>query len=299
MLHRCHSTHGARRAETRVTARVSTSVPAVVALLLIVQTACSAAPSTSAPPAGTPLTQAVRTPVRPTIGGCHQTDWKVFQAKTASTAEVDCSVPHTTQTVYVGTYPSSTAAKSTRYDDLPIVTWVVPRCFVQVASYLGTDPETLSRTLFSPTIFFAPQSAFASGAHWFRCDVGLVENAKQTLLPLPQHVEQALAKTIPETYVGCIQQSDFAHPPISPPTVSCTEPHNGRPIGGVRLGRPHDPYPPVAMVRSRAAHGCVARARQWSRTHGTSDGVAFRAPDKQFWDLDIYRSAACYILTSN
>ncbi len=130
-------------------------------------------------------------------------------------------------------------------------------------------------------------------------DVGLVENAKQTLLPLPQHVEQALAKTIPETYVGCIQQSDFAHPPISPPTVSCTEPHNGRPIGGVRLGRPHDPYPPVAMVRSRAAHGCVARARQWSRTHGTSDGVAFRAPDKQFWDLDIYRSAACYILTSN
>ena len=291
MLHRAHTRH-------RYHGWASLMVG--VAVLLAALTGCSPGPSESALPAGPPSLTVARTPASPTLGGCHQTDWAAFMAETAVTTEVDCSVPHTAKTVYVGHYPDALAAKAKRYDDPPIARWVVPRCSALVASYLGTDRATMSRSLFSQTTYFASQAQFTHGEHSFRCDVALAEFAAKRLLPLPQRVRNALAKTMPTAYVGCLDQPGSARIMANPPTVSCTEPHNARPVGSIRLGGPLDPYPSVTAIRTQAVAGCVSMGRQWvRRTHSTATGVRYRAPTRRGWESLLDRSAECYVMTTS
>lgn len=281
----------------------ATVVRALAALLTVPFLAgcyITAAPDdTQGLPKGTPDVVTVRTPDQPRVGSCHQSTYAVFEAKTAVTTEVDCSSPHTTQTVYVGEYPEPLAAAAKRFNSVPIVKYAVPRCFEEVAAFLGGTRAQLASSLFSPTIYFADADRFARGEHWFRCDVALAQFGPKTLLPLPASAAGTLAQGgVPDEYVGCLA-AGYDKPSAEPPTVACSGSHAAVPTGTLTSGGPATAFPSDRALQTRAARDCDSQVRAWAgRTNSTPKGYAWRAPSKAMWDILRERTTVCYAITS-
>ncbi len=204
----------------------------------------SAAVSSSGAPA------AADVPAPPHPGECRNTpashlgqdDW------VDSTPVIDCSKPHTVETVMI----INPAEKLT----LPSVKQLVDSCQSdEAAAYFGADHVGLTRLAY-PLVSWPSPAQRAAGQNWVRCDVGVLARTHccTALTSRTSSLRGKLGDGL-AAYRVCI--NELPDPEQSQPLTSCTKPHRAELLRDpvvLSVSR----YPSPAVLDRKGRSGCAA-----------------------------------------
>ena len=264
------------------------------------------APSTSS---AAPVAQAETTP---TAGLCwHATGEQVGdQASWDGTPPKPCGGPHNAETTYVGTIPNSAA---TPYTAVPndFMALVTSSCTdAQLTKTFGADVTALQDTwwatgegglpaaktavplLITYSYFFPTAASWASGARWFRCDIGSPPSYDSPNWSDAPRAFKDVLRADPRFFAICSDKAFTAAPTVSDtPTSSfdsykpCNAASPWKLTAVVVLAKDSaERFPGSGQVLARATAGCPAGG---TRRH-------VEVPSKAAWDGSHLTGASCW-----
>lgn len=168
-------------------------VTAALALPLAMAAAFLAAPAQAAPE-----------PVQaPAPGTCWDFTYEQAARGTYAGTPVECTEPHTVETVITLEVPKAIATKGNKSREL--VAWMDPQCQTEVNRYAGVaDPETTAPGTRTWYFWFTPtQRDWKAGNHWVSCAAGSVPvsmNKTPRTVPVTDSIANAPERTKVRTF---------------------------------------------------------------------------------------------------
>lgn len=185
----------------------------------------------------------------PENGLCRVLSIADLSARTNNSSPVDCTSPHTAQTILVSTFPASVG---TNYQADAVGAYAYRTCGPTFETYLGATDSSVMRVQLSWAWFGPTQDAWNRGARWFRCDaVGAPPN-QSSMTDIPSKLQNLLIGFPPDQWLTCATGNTFA----GRVDVPCSQQHTWRAVTAVKLGQPNDPYPGDHMSEIRANNYC-------------------------------------------
>lgn len=168
---------------------------AAVALPVALAAAVLAAPAYAADPPATVEP--------PAPGTCHNLTYEQAAKGTYTGMLVDCTGPHTIETVVTLKVPAGIAADGN--DSRALVAWLDPQCQTEVNAYAGVaDPETTAPGTRTWYFWFTPtQKEWKAGNHWVSCAAGSVPvsmNKAPRLVPVTNSIANAPGRNKARTF---------------------------------------------------------------------------------------------------
>ena len=146
------------------------------------------------------------------------------------------------------------------YDSAAHGRWIFPTCEKAFEKFLGVDESLALRVQLSWAWFRPSERGWDKGARWYRCDlVGGPANAT-SYAELPAPTAKALFRAKPpEEWLTCAQGPTV----LKSKKVPCTEQHDWRAVGTIKVGEPKDPYPGDRFVQVRSRDYCSDAVGAW------------------------------------
>ncbi|HWU33528.1 MAG TPA: septum formation family protein [Marmoricola sp.] len=185
----------------------------------------------------------------PENGLCRVLTIADLSQRTNGSDPVDCTSPHTAQTILVTAFPASVGAN---YQAEAVGAYAYKTCSPAFETYLGATDSSVMRVQMSWAWFGPTQSAWDRGARWFRCDVVGAPSNQSSITDIPTNLKNLLAGFPPDQWLTCATGDAFA----TRIDVSCAQPHTWRAVTAVKLGQPNDPYPGDHISQIRANNYC-------------------------------------------
>lgn len=164
------------------------SVPLLVALLVVLLAACSPGPTSESPtpspqaspsstpaPADPPPTATAQP--RPTSGSCHRLSFDEALSPTAGTGAVPCRKPHTAETYAVGTVDNLVDGHLLAIDSAQVQQQVAQTCPARLGTAVGGSLEQQRLSMLRAVWFTPTVEKSDAGASWYRCDVIVLAGA--------------------------------------------------------------------------------------------------------------------------
>jgi Septum formation len=200
----------------------------------------------------------------PRAGTCHSA-YNETSYRT-SYQPIDCGQSHLTETVDVGTADGLSAPPKR---GTPDYLKLVQGCEAKVNAFLGADWHD-GKIWFG--LSFPSSEAWSGGAHWYRCELGVLEEVygEETYQTGSLHGE--LTKPASPVRLGCFSYKSGGD--ITP--VACTQKHNSEYVGAVAM-------PSFAAVKdkNKVITACRQRVAAYVGMKYTSD-MKYRTG--LFWD---------------
>ena len=218
-----------------------------IATLLLLTTSCTA-----------PLqkqTAADKT-VPPKLGACYRLTPKDTSERSNASAPVPCSTPHTSETFAIGELPASTGKD---YGAPAHGKWVFPVCEKAFERFLSVDESRALRVQLSWSWFRPSQRGWDKGARWYRCDLVGGRADATSFADLPTTGKGLFRAKPPEQWLTCAQGPTV----LRSKKVACTEKHDWRAVGSIKLGKPEDPYPGDRLVQVKSRDYCSDAVGAW------------------------------------
>ncbi len=193
----------------------------------------------------------------PKLGACYNLTPKDTEQKSNVSEPVSCAKAHTSETFAIGTLPDSTGKD---YGSAAHGRWIFPTCEKAFEKFLGVDESLALRVQLSWAWFRPSERGWDKGARWYRCDlVGGPANAT-SYADLPAPTAKALFRAKPpEEWLTCAQGPTV----LKSKKVPCTEQHDWRAVGTIKVGEPKDPYPGDRFVQVRSRDYCSDAVGAW------------------------------------
>ena len=185
----------------------------------------------------------------PAEGTCRVLAIADLSARTNNSSAVDCSQPHTAQTIKVATFPTTVGSD---YHADPVGAFAYQTCTEAFAASLGAADSVAPRAQLSWAWFGPTDDAWRRGARWFRCDAVGAPPDQSSMADIPADLTNLLAGFPPDHWLTCATGSAFT----SRVNVACDQPHTWRAVTAVKLGQPKDPYPGDHISAVRAHNYC-------------------------------------------
>lgn len=183
------------------------------------------------------------TAFEPAAGTCHGANFNAVGAR-ATYDELDCSLRHRTETVYVGTYESPASdAESPPADGSAGAAAAYKVCDEKATTYLG-GPWRSARIWIGVT--HPTQAAWSGGSRWFRCEAVELSSVEDdgALVQRAGTFRNVLADGTSDLLLTCYAVAQDSSGAIaSMPGVACTAKHNAEFVGiwfAAGLGYPKD-----------------------------------------------------------
>jgi hypothetical protein len=236
----------------------------------------------------------------PAASTCHGANFDVAGAR-ATYDEIDCALPHRTETVFVGVY----GAPATDADVPPIdgsagAKAAYQTCDEKSATYLG-GPWRNARLWIGVT--HPTEAAWAGGARWFRCEVLQLASVEDDddgggLVERSGSLQNALADAPADLMLGCYAVAlDRSGAIGSMPAAACTGKHNAEFVG-VWTAKNLD-YPSDDGDWAKFHDGCRGLIATYAGVPNDKDlqfrtGVVSLPGDESVWALGDY-GVRCYL----
>lgn len=218
----------------------------------VLLTGCSASSQGSnADPAQVDATTA------PDADACRMLTPADVAAPSNATRTVDCTKPHTAQTVLVGDFPEPLAGAE--YDDPRLGAHAYTACSTAFRTRLGADDSTAMRTILNWAWFRPSESAWRDGARWFRCDVVGGNDESPSFAELPASLDNLLRGRPADKWLVCARGETVS----AAVKVPCTQRHTWRAVTTIKLGEPDDAYPGDRVVEVRTRDYCSRSVGAW------------------------------------
>lgn len=240
---------------------------------------------------------AAATGFEPVAGTCHGANYDPVGAR-ATYDEIDCTLPHRTETVYVGTYPAPAADS----DEPPIdgsagAKAAYQACDEKTSTYVG-GPWRNARLWIGVT--HPTDAAWAGGARWFRCEVLQLASVEDDagLVERSGTLQGALANGASDLLLGCYAVTVDGNGKIGTmPAVPCTGKHNAEFVG-VWTAKNLD-YPSNDAGWAKFHDGCRGLIATYAGVPNDKDlqfrtGVVSLPGDEAVWQLGDY-GVRCYL----
>jgi Septum formation len=233
----------------------------------------------------------------PAASTCHGATFDPVGAR-ATYDEIDCNLPHRTETVFVGTYPSPAAEA----DEPPAAGSAGARAAYQVCDGKTTDyvggqwrDARLWIGVTNPS-----GGAWSGGARWFRCEVVQLASVEDpgVLVERSGSLRNALADGAAGIRLGCYAvQSDRTGAIGGMPPASCTGKHNAEYVG-VWTAKGLD-YPRDDADWAKFHDGCRGLIATYANVPNDKDlqyrtGVISLPGGDDVWQLGDY-GVRCYL----
>jgi hypothetical protein len=238
--------------------------PAALVLVTLMVAGCSAErdPGGAAAPTPTstsPTDAPTRTPPAPPpprAQTCHQLGYAEAVAPTASSSDVDCAGPHTSQTFHVGRLDRVVGGHLLAVDARRLQDQAADECPSRLADFVGGTEEQRRLSMLR-AVWFTPTVAQSDrGADWLRCDAVAVA-APEELLPLTAPLRDVLDTEAGRDRYG---MCGTAEPGTSGfRRVACGTDHTWRALRTVSL--PAGDYPGEDAAQSAGEDPCTDAAR--------------------------------------
>ena len=179
----------------------------------------------------------------PNTGACHGANFNPVGAR-STYEEIDCSLRHRTETVYVGTYEAPAAdADAPPAEGSAGARAAYDICDQKTTTFVG-GPWRNARLWIGVT--HPTAAAWSGGARWYRCEVLELNSVEDDggLVQRDSSLRDALADGTSELMLGCYAiQLDGNGAIATMPAVNCSAKHNGEFVGvwyAKDLGYPKD-----------------------------------------------------------
>jgi hypothetical protein len=167
----------------------------------------------------------------PTSDTCHQGNFAQVGSR-AIYDEVDCTLRHRTETVFVGTYPSPAADA----DEPPVEGSAGARdayrtCDLKTTEYVGAQWRTARLWI---GVTHPSAAAWTGGSRWFRCDVLEISSIEDDdgLVQRTGSLKGALQEAASPLLLGCYAVQMNTNGAIGTmPGISCVGEHNAEFVG--------------------------------------------------------------------
>ncbi len=254
-------------------------------------TSSSTSSTSSATPSSTPSATATPKQPRPKVGQCYRLDYKTATSPTSSSAAVPCSSPHTSVTMYVGTFDAIDDGHLLTVDSKQVLDQLATTCPTKVGGWVGGDQDEQRLSRFT-AVWFSPTLADAdAGATWYRCDLVSVRGKNQ-LAGLPGTAKGALAAADGLDRFGTCgndapSAKDFTR-------VICSEKHSWAAVKVLSIANDAKYLGPNAQGVADAACKSVGQDRA---TDPLTYTWSFEWPTKEDWDAG-QRYGLCWVPSS-
>jgi hypothetical protein len=164
---------------------------------------------------------------KPVLGECHQLTVAEANAKTDSSAPIDCAQAHDTRVIAVRNLPHGQT-----YADVNTTAKLVRAgtsiCYPAFRAAVGGTDRVIDRTAYTFLFFKPTAQQVAQGARWLRCDLTLVHGTKYGALPTDR-VPALKGSNIPASAKRCLAGKNHV-------TTTCTASHSFRTTGSFTVG---------------------------------------------------------------
>ncbi|QCX27968.1 hypothetical protein FC770_13985 [Nocardioides jishulii] len=235
---------------------------AAAIVLMLVLTGCSGDDGDSPEPSrsasgASEQAEPPKPPRRPRVGDCYRLTFDEALAPTAPTKRVKCGLKPTAITYFVGKIERNRAGKPRPVDSARVQRQVARVCPQRLATYVGSSPDELRRSLLRAVWFTPSLEEEAAGADWFRCDV-VASGPRRSLLVLPRTMKDVLADPDRrERFALCASgkpgTKSFSRAP-------CSAPHAWRAVATVDI--PGDDYPGKDAIAAAMDDPCSDAATE-------------------------------------
>ncbi|HEU0040775.1 MAG TPA: septum formation family protein, partial [Jiangellaceae bacterium] len=233
----------------------------------------------------------------PGTGTCHGANFDPIGAR-ATYDEIDCNLPHRTETVYVGTYPSPAAdADEPPADGSAGAKAAYQACDEKTTDYVGGQwrDARLWIGVTRPT-----SAAWSGGARWFRCEVLQLASVEDDggLVERSTALRNALADNASEIRLGCYAVAvDRTGAIGGMPPAACNSKHNAEFVG-VWTAKDLN-YPKNDADWAKFHDGCRGLIATYANVPNDKDlqyrtGVISLPGDDDVWALGDY-GVRCYM----
>lgn len=233
--------------------RRTSTMAALVLAVAVVVSGCAADPSPAfwRVPDVAPTVDPHGTPA---VGSCRLLTATALAADIDATPPVDCTAPHNSETVQVGTLSGAAATNAEPFRNIAARRAAFTACDETASEHLGADWRTgrVAVTWYFPTV-----AQWQAGARWFRCDV-----YEKTTLMQPRVVTRT--SSLRDTLRGarplaltCANDTGTTSAVIDEMYyLPCTTPLTTEFSGTFSLDPPTRPYPGDAEANRLALAGC-------------------------------------------
>lgn len=193
----------------------------------------------------------------PVLGACYSYKAAVLTETSTPAPAVDCNVPHTAETYYVGTVPASFGLPS-KASKARILSAGRPCTVRAMNSYLGLqDRELPSR--FRTVVLFPTDDQWAAGDRWVRCDVVLQGGLE--LKAFAGTAAALVAATPADQFNFCTPQEPNARATAAYPCLSPKK--NWIKVLDQELGGPGSSFPGTSTVERKTRALCAKQGKKW------------------------------------
>ncbi|MFN8191955.1 MAG: septum formation family protein [Nocardioidaceae bacterium] len=201
--------------------------------------------------------QQVDATTAPEVGACRMLTPGDVELPSNATRTVPCTEPHTAETFLVDELPDDLVDDD--YDDPALGAFAYQSCGKAFMAFTGGDDSQVMRAVVSWAWFRPSQSAWDSGARWYRCDIvgGGPQSASYVLLP--DDASQLLYGRPEDDWLACATGDKFA----GSTKVPCSEKHDWRAVTTIKLGEPPDPYPGDKVAQTKTRDYCSDSVGAW------------------------------------
>ncbi|XVU25144.1 septum formation family protein [Actinoplanes sp. CA-054009] len=233
----------------------------------------------------------------PTAGACHGANFNAVGAR-GTYEEIDCSLRHRTETVYVGTYESPAAdADEPPADGSAGARTAYQVCDQKTTTYVG-GPWRSARLWIGVTRPTA--AAWSGGARWYRCEVLELSSVEDdgSLVQRDTSLRDELADGTSSLLLGCYAiQLDGDGAIATMPGVDCTAKHNGE-FAGLWIAKDLE-YPKDTRSWAEFHEGCRQTIADYAGVPNDDDlqyrtGVVSLPGGADVWTLGD-RGVRCYL----
>jgi hypothetical protein len=233
----------------------------------------------------------------PTAETCHLANFSTFGSR-ATYEEVDCTLKHRTETVYVGTYPSPAADAMEPPAQASAGAQAAYRtCDAKTDAYVGAPWRTarLWIGVTEPT-----RAAWTGGAHWYRCEVVVSSSVEDDggLVKRVGTLRNALKEPESPLLLTCYRVLLDKEGEIGTmPATSCAGRHNAEFVGVWDAGTLA--YPETTKQWDKFHDGCRSRIASYVGVPDDADlkfrsGVISLPGGDDVWALGD-RGVRCYL----
>jgi hypothetical protein len=240
---------------------------------------------------------AAATGFEPTTGTCHSANFTPVGAR-STYEEIDCSLQHRGETVFVGSYDAPAADAETPPEDGSAgARAVYDLCDQRTTEYLG-GPWRDARLWIGVT--HPTESAWSGGARWYRCEVLELSSIEDDggVVQRSGSLRGVLADANADLQLGCYAvQQDSGGAISTMPAVACTAKHNAEFVG-VWFAKDLD-YPSDDASWAKFHDGCRALIATYAKVPNDGDlqfrtGVVSLPGGKDVWEQGD-RGVRCYL----
>ena len=194
----------------------------------------------------------------PAVGQCYDYRAAVLKEVSTPAPAVDCATPHTAETYFAGTLPTSFGLPSKA--SLAKRLGAAKPCTVKAMNaYLGIPDRVLPSRFLTVTLFPTDEQ-WGAGERWVRCDVVLQGGLQ--LRTFTGTVTALVAATDPEQFDFCTPQEPNARATAAFP---CTNPKkNWIKVLDRELGGPGSSFPGSSTVERKTRTLCEKQGKTWA-----------------------------------